>query len=156
MTSVAFGPDGHRIVSGSWDHTVRLWDATTGQPVGQPITGHTSYVDSVAFSPDGTLVVSGSWDHTVRLWDAATGQPVGQPLTGHTGPVQSVAFSSDGNRIVSGSDDKTVRLWPMYPDPASAMCTKLTTNMSHQQWRDWVSPDIGYIKVCPDLPVAPD
>jgi hypothetical protein len=36
------------------------------------------------------------------------------------------------------------------------MCAKLTTNMSHQQWNDWVSPDIGYIKVCPDLPVAPD
>jgi WD40 repeat protein len=70
--------------------------------------------------------------------------------------VSSVAFSSDGNRIVSGSDDKTVRLWPMYPDPASAMCAKLTTNMSHKQWRDWVSPDIDYIKGCPDLPVAPD
>ena len=36
------------------------------------------------------------------------------------------------------------------------MCAKLTTNMSHQQWRDWVSPDIDYIKVCPDLPIAPD
>jgi hypothetical protein len=34
------------------------------------------------------------------------------------------------------------------------LCTKLTTNMSHQQWRDWVSPDIDYITLCPDLPVA--
>jgi hypothetical protein len=41
-------------------------------------------------------------------------------------------------------------------DPASAMCAKLTTNMSHQQWRDWVSPDIDYIKLCLDLPIAPD
>ena len=49
-----------------------------------------------------------------------------------------------------------MRLWPAYPDPASAICAKLTTNMSHQQWRDWVSPDIDYIKVCPDLPIAPD
>jgi hypothetical protein len=36
------------------------------------------------------------------------------------------------------------------------MCAKLTTNMSRQQWRDWVSPVFGYIKVCADLPDAPD
>ena len=67
-----------------------------------------------------------------------------------------MAFSPDGNTIVSGSSDKTVCLWVAYPDPASVMCDKLATNMSHKQWRDWVSPDIDYIKVCPDLPVAPD
>jgi hypothetical protein len=67
--------------------------------------------------------------------------------------VESVAFSPDGNIIVSGAGDNTLRLWPTFPD-ASAMCAKLTTNMNHQQWRDWVSPDIDYIKVCPDLPVA--
>jgi WD40 repeat protein len=135
---------------------VRLWDADTGQPIGQPLTGHTSAVFSVAFSPDGHRIVSGSSDNTVRLWDAETGQPIGQPLTGHTEAVNSVAFSPDGHRIVSASADKTVRLWPTYADPASAMCAKLTTNMSHQQWQDWVSPDIDYIKACPDLPIPPD
>ena len=112
--SVAFSPDGKRIVSGSWDKTdktVRVWDANTGQPIGQPLTGHTDPVMGVAFSPDGTRIVSGSADKTLRLWDADTGQPIGAPLTGHTETVTSVAFSPDGTRIVSGSADKTLRLW---------------------------------------------
>ena len=60
---MAFSPDGKRIVSGSGDNTVRLWDADTGQPVGQPLTGHTGAVFSVAFSPDGKRIASGSWRH---------------------------------------------------------------------------------------------
>ena len=58
------------LASGSDDHTVRLWDAATGQPVGQPLAGHDDAVTSVAFSPDGTRLASGSDDNTVRLWDA--------------------------------------------------------------------------------------
>ena len=70
-------PTAQRIASGSYDKTVRVWDAATGQPVGQPLTGHTGSVHGVAFSPDGTRIASGSDDNTVRVWDAATGQPVG-------------------------------------------------------------------------------
>ena len=36
------------------------------------------------------------------------------------------------------------------------LCDKLTTNMSHKQWRNWVSPDIPYITLCAGLPIAPD
>jgi WD40 repeat protein len=90
----------------------------------------------------------------VRLWDVATGQPLGDPLI-HANAVSSVAFSPDGERIASGGAN-TVQLWPAYPDATSALCAKLTTNMSHQQWRDWVSPHIDYIAVCPGLPVPAD
>ncbi|KAG2073283.1 hypothetical protein BDR04DRAFT_948155, partial [Suillus decipiens] len=47
--------------------TVRLWDAGTGEAVGEPLRGHTSLVLSVSFSPDGTRIVTGSHDKTVRL-----------------------------------------------------------------------------------------
>ncbi|KAG2065808.1 WD40 repeat-like protein, partial [Suillus decipiens] len=72
--SVSFSPDGTRIVSCSQDSTVRVWDAATGLPLGEPFRGHTDSVRSVSFSPDGSRIVSGSRDSTVRMWDAAMGQ----------------------------------------------------------------------------------
>ncbi|CCA69788.1 related to WD40-repeat protein (notchless protein) [Serendipita indica DSM 11827] len=109
--AIRFSPDGARIVSGSDDKTVRLWDTDTGQPLGEPLRGHEGVVWAVGFSPDSSRIVSGSSDSTIRLWNADTGQPLGEPLRGHERWVWAVGFSPDGLRIVSGSDDKTIRLW---------------------------------------------
>ena len=114
VTSVAFSPDGQRIVSGSEDETLRLWNLQ-GNLIGQPFQGHTNWVNSVTFSPDGQTIASGSKDKTIRLWDLQ-GNPIGQPFLGHTDSVNSVAFSPDGQTIVSGSDDKTLRLWAASPE----------------------------------------
>ncbi|KAB5589367.1 Lissencephaly-1 [Ceratobasidium theobromae] len=111
VLSVAFSPDGTRIVSGSSDNTIRVWDGQTGKMLLDPLQGHTRSVWSVAFSPDGTRIVSGSFDETIRVWDGQTGKMMLGPLQGHTSWVNSVAFSSDGTRIVSGSSDNTLRVW---------------------------------------------
>ena len=84
-------------MSGSYDRTVRLWDAATGAAL-QTLEGHSGWVTSVAFSPDGRQVVSGSYDKTVRLWDAATGAAL-QTLEGHSKSVSSVAFTPDGKLL---------------------------------------------------------
>ncbi|MER6216101.1 serine/threonine-protein kinase [Streptomyces sp. NPDC001674] len=104
-----FSPDGKTLVSGSVDHTVRLWDVAGRREI-TSFTDHTDKVWSVAFGPDGKSAASGGADRTVRLWDIAE-RKAAATLTGHTSSVHSVAFSPDGRTLVSGSDDRTVRLW---------------------------------------------
>jgi WD40 repeat protein len=99
-SAVAFSSDGTRIVSGSGDNSVQVWDASTGAEL-NVLTGHT---DWVTFSSDGTRIVSGSRDNSVRVRDASTGAEL-KVLMGHTDTANSVAFSYDGTRIVSGSSD---------------------------------------------------
>jgi WD40 repeat protein len=90
----------------------------------------------------------------VKGLPADTGQQGGPPLTGHLSSVQSVAFSPDGHRIVSGSADYTLRLWP--GRARQDLCAWLTANLRGKQWREWVSPDIPYMRLCDDLPIPPD
>ena len=108
VNSASFSPDGSRIVSASYDKTVRIRNAATGECI-RTLEGHTSYVRSASFSPDGSRIVSASLDGTVRIWDAATGECI--RTLGHTDGVSSASFSPDGSRIVSASYDKTVRIW---------------------------------------------
>ena len=111
VLNASYSLDGKYIVSASKDKSIRIWNARTGRPIGDPLEGHTEFVNSVAFSPDGKHIVSASHDKTIRIWDVKTGKQVGEPLKGHTRQVYSASYSVDGNYIVSASADKTIRIW---------------------------------------------
>ena len=73
--SVAFSPDGQRIVTGSYDKTAKVWDSVGGKEL-LTLRGHGDRVVSVAFSPEGLRLVTGSMDGTSRVWEAATVEQV--------------------------------------------------------------------------------
>src|SRR5262249_24080135 len=78
VNSVSFSPDGTRIVTGSGDLTVKLWDARTGAELLE-LKGHTGFVMSASFSPDGTRIVRVGCGERgkpgeVIVWDARTGK----------------------------------------------------------------------------------
>ena len=109
VSSVAFSPDGKRALTGSMDHTAKLWDPAIGKDL-ITFRGHTEPLYGAVFSPDGKRVLTGSYDHTARIWDAANGREL-HLLKGHTDRVTAVAFSPDGKRVLSLSQDRTARLW---------------------------------------------
>ena len=115
VMSISYSPNGTRVVTGSSDKTIRIWDAESGAVIGEPLTGHDGWVWSVAYSPDGRHIISGSGDRTIRTWDAEAGTAAGKLFEGHTDSVQSIAYSSDGRHIVSGSCDNTTRVWDAFP-----------------------------------------
>jgi WD40 repeat protein len=156
ILSVGFSPGGERIVSGSFDGTVRLWNSVTREEEGDPMSGDQNPVFSVAFANHHQWIATGGQGNTVRVWDTKNEPPAGMPLEGHQNWVQSVAFSPDDQWILSGSGDGTLHLWPAPQRLTDTVCSKLTTNISRKQWSEWVPSQIDYIPICPDLPVAPD
>ncbi|KAF9144372.1 hypothetical protein BG015_000133 [Linnemannia schmuckeri] len=131
INSLAFSPDSQRLVSGSEDNTVRVWDCSSDRPLiiirghtentmqlrdysggGLPIVidGHADSVMSVVFSPCGKKVASASKDKTVRIWDSMTGEAL-FVLKGHTSSVYTVRFTPDGQQLVTCSLDDTFRFW---------------------------------------------
>jgi WD40 repeat protein len=108
VTSAAFDPAGRRIVSASYDDTLRLWDAGTGETQ-RVLEGHTDTVNSAAFDPEGRRIVSASEDHTLRLWDAETGEQIARL------PLWCAAISAAWhplipNRLMIGLHDGTVHV----------------------------------------------
>ncbi|CAE7193856.1 unnamed protein product, partial [Rhizoctonia solani] len=142
VTSVAFSPDGKSVVSGSYDITVRMWNANSSSPIGKPLEGHSYSVNSVSYSPLDNLIASGSYDDTIRLWDSSTGRQSGDILKGDH-YFLSVAFSPDAKLIGSGGNysspvGSAVQLWDVQTRKAAS--GPLTGHTGHV-WSVSFSPD---------------
>jgi hypothetical protein len=108
-------PDGTKLFSGSWDHSIKVWNVTTGALL-HTLTGHTSAVNCLQMSPDETKLFSGSADDTIKVWNVTTGALL-HTLTGHTDPVRRLQMSPDGLKLFSGSHDNTIKVWDLAAVP---------------------------------------
>jgi len=111
VAGCAISPDGKKVVSASWDETLKVWDLESGDEMAI-LKGHSGWVKGCAISPDGKKVVSASDDKTLKVWDLESGGEI-LPLPGHSDSVNRCAISPDGKKVVSASDDKTLKVWDL-------------------------------------------
>ncbi|CAE6497525.1 unnamed protein product [Rhizoctonia solani] len=137
VTAVRFSPDssGSKVISGSEDGTICVWDGRTGKlalgPLCDPgIAPELHQITSVSVTqsptdPEYMYIASGSYDGCVRIWDTKTGKLAFNPLMHptdnkrHESWVLSVSFSPDGRRVVSGSENRSMCVWDIQPGGAS-------------------------------------
>ncbi len=106
---LAFAADGRRLLTGSDDKTLRLWEVSSGREVLR-FSRHTAGINALAFIPETTRFASASKDKTVRLWDLKSGLEV-ESFDAHAGNVLDIAIAAHGKRLASAHFDTLIRIW---------------------------------------------
>ncbi|HWO19850.1 MAG TPA: WD40 repeat domain-containing protein, partial [Kofleriaceae bacterium] len=111
VQACAVTADGRRVVSASFDETLKVWDLESGRVLAT-LQGHADSVRGCAVTADGRRVVSASQDQTLKVWDLDSGREL-TTLQGHTARVTACAVTADGRRVVSASQDRTLKVWDL-------------------------------------------
>jgi WD40 repeat protein len=122
VVAVTVFPDRRRMVTGSDDKTLRLWDLETGIVL-KKMEGHNSHVRALAVSRDGQIIASGNFDGEIIAWHCETGESLTKPIKAAACWIRSLDFSPDGTVLATVSYDKCMttfwctKTWQMQSDP---------------------------------------
>ena len=105
VNAVGVTADGKRVISGSDDNTLKVWDLTTGKEQ-FTLKGHSDWVNAVAVTADGKRAISGSEDNTLKVWDLSSGNVIAS-FTGESA-IACCAIAPDGVTIVAGDESGRV------------------------------------------------
>lgn len=108
VASLALSPDGTRLVTGGFDHTLRIWDVESGEEPILELAGPTAAVTAVNFSPNGAWVLAGDSAGSTWIWDASSGRLLGV-MHLHGDGINAVVVADDG-RIITASEDGTAKI----------------------------------------------
>lgn len=122
FTLLSNSPTESKLLSWSFDGTVKVWDIDSGEKL-QDIEAHRGAILSCHISPDGCLFATTSADKTAKLWHCETWQCV-QTLSGHSECVRSCRFSWDGRRLATGDDNGEIRLWSVKGGSLQKICSR--------------------------------
>ena len=118
VTGCAWSPDGKRILSGSSDHTLKVWDAASANCL-LALKGHDRSVSACAWSHDGKRILSGSYDNTLKVWDAVSGEELMTLALGPNG--ETAGLDLRNGRILSASPGAWRFVAWHFVDPASGL-----------------------------------
>lgn len=114
ISSLQLSQDGKRLLTASWDGSIRLWDIATGL-MERKFTGTRGAVHAAIFNPSEKFIFTAGADRTVRMWETATGKIV-KTLIGHQGEVTSLQLTSDEKMLISHSLDGATKFWDLTSD----------------------------------------
>lgn len=139
----AWSRDGKTLATGSYDRTIKLWEASTGKLLTTFTDAHKKHLRCLAFSPDGKMLASSSNDETVKLWDLEANKEMAE-LARHSLQVTSVAFSPDGKLLATASGHTTKG------DPAGDVRVFEVDTGKERQKADWSGKGATSVAFSPD------
>ena len=109
IDTAVFSADGKLLMALSRDHSVRIWDVSTGGTLTE--FTNASISRGAMFSPDGRYFVTGGTKGNALIWDRENGPKLVKELAGQSVPIVSVAYSIDGKFIAGEDENRNVMVW---------------------------------------------